>query len=31
MALIDPDASRQYGILLDLLVRGLRSLREEAP
>jgi AcrR family transcriptional regulator len=29
-ALFDPDASRQYGILLELVVRGLRSYRDEA-
>jgi AcrR family transcriptional regulator len=30
MALFDPDAAGQYGLLLDLVVRGLRSLAEEA-
>lgn len=29
MALIDPDAVDQYGLLLDLVVRGLRSLAED--
>jgi AcrR family transcriptional regulator len=30
MALFDPDAAGQYGLLLDLVMRGLRSLAEEA-
>jgi AcrR family transcriptional regulator len=30
MALFDPDAAGQYGLLLDLVIRGLRSLAEEA-
>jgi len=29
-ALIDPDAARLYGLLLDLIVRGLRSYGDEA-
>jgi AcrR family transcriptional regulator len=29
MLLFDPDAARQYGLLLELVVRGLRSLVEE--
>ena len=28
MALIDPDAASQYGLLLDLVMRGLRSLTD---
>jgi AcrR family transcriptional regulator len=30
MALVDPDVSAQYGLLLDLVVRGLRSLADES-
>jgi AcrR family transcriptional regulator len=29
MALVDPDAARDYGLLLDLVVRGLRTLADE--
>jgi hypothetical protein len=31
VALIDPDAARLYGLMLDLIVRGLRSYRSEPP
>jgi AcrR family transcriptional regulator len=31
MALIDPDAASQYGLLLELVMRGLRSLADESP
>jgi AcrR family transcriptional regulator len=31
LALVDPDAARQYGILLDLVVRGLQSHRSDQP
>jgi len=30
-ALLDPDAGRLYGLMLDLIVRGLRSYRNEPP
>ena len=29
MALVDPDAASHYGLLLDLVVRGLRTLADE--
>ncbi|HUI49488.1 MAG TPA: hypothetical protein VL119_12370, partial [Acidimicrobiia bacterium] len=28
-ALMEPDVARLYGLLLDLIVRGLRSFRDE--
>ncbi len=31
MALFDPDAADHYGLLLDLVMRGLRSLTADAP
>jgi hypothetical protein len=30
-ALLDPDAARLYGLMLDLIVRGLRSYSNEPP